>query len=343
MHSLVPVEKESRARKLEGRLEDSESERRRSRGRQARWAREEVIGFDQEKRCAQEACDLGRDMTLFAAARKNRVDDSLRAALRRDEHVALGQISLQGQPASQSRVVASRHDGEPVYGQPPLANSPCLLESHPGDGSFARSDCEVRMALGKRIAGDESTTEHSDPDCRRDLGQVLEKAGKDADFGKVGGRDGERALGLRRIDGLAWQEDVAKPSKRVAKGRFQCLRFGGEHQIVASMDEQGVAEELAKAGESMTDRRLRHAQASSRPGYAANLQQRVERQQEVQIEALEIERRVFVSSHESARCSHTVTSTARSDQATVRTQLLLHRKRQEASSKPDPSLRCIGT
>lgn len=64
----------------------------------------------------------------------------------------------------------------------------------------------------------------------------------------------------------------------------QALRAGGQHQLAVTAYQQGVVEVQAKLSQGMADGGLAFMQAHRRTGHVPLQQQRVEGQQEVEVD-----------------------------------------------------------
>lgn len=100
----------------------------------------------------------------------------------------------------------------------------------------------------------------------------------------IGHHKGELALRVGGFEGGAGLEDPVRRAERVRRVRGQALGQRGELVRVPHSGEQFVAEVAAQPGQRGTHGGLAQPQPLSRPRHTALLQQRVQRQQQVQIQ-----------------------------------------------------------
>ena len=130
--------------------------------------------------------------------------------------------------------------------------------------------------------------------ARRLAAQLGQHRRDAAGFADLGGAEAEHPLGLQRLELVAAVHEAVGRVEQRLDLRRQRLGARGGHHARAAAHEQVILEQLAQPAQAHADRRCAEVQALRRARHAALLRDRMEDDQQVEVDLAEID---FLDGH----------------------------------------------
>jgi len=155
---------------------------------------------------------------------------------------------------------------------------------------YVIADREIQFVGIERIKKRRRTdTVEPQTDTRRDLAQARQQSRNDQDFHAVRQSQPESSRRRRRIEGFVSRYQRLDAGQRGPHRLNQCRRARGQAQALRPSRQELVAEQVPQAREVVAHCRLTDADASRSARDATLREQRVEVNQQVQVDATQID------------------------------------------------------
>lgn len=238
---------------------------------------QQQVGVSDRAAGAEVELAAQRHLALITQATQLDVLEARPLPARGDHHMALRQIRLQIERAIDHRMPLPRHHGHAVH-----ADARVLYGRRERQQHIHRQIERARGQLALQAAAVHAHGRdfHLGGFGRERLHQRRHHGG----FHEIAQADDEALLGDLRLEALRVIEDGAELLQRFAQRVDQPLGQRRGHHLVALAFEQRVVEQVAQARQRMADRRLREVQLLGRLGDAALGVDRVQHDQQVQID-----------------------------------------------------------
>ena len=215
------------------------------------------------------------------AARTSSVAAVNAAAGRRYEEVVERAELVERQPVPDPPVVAAHHAHEALEIERPRAD---VRRREPG-----AEDAEVDLRRLELAAdGAEIHRAHGEAGERRRRLEPVDELRQDRVLHVVGRRDGEGHLRSRRVERPRLLDQPVDVGDQLLHRRGELEPLGRGQHPAGGAQQQRIAEERAQPAERRAHRRLRKVQPARRARDVALAQQRVERDQEVEVDRADI-------------------------------------------------------
>ncbi|CAG9205556.1 hypothetical protein BVI434_1980024 [Burkholderia vietnamiensis] len=238
---------------------------------------------DHERR-GQHARQLHSHLPGKAEPVEHVVDHAARLVPRRDDHVAGCEVLIERQPAAHVRVRRAC-DHHVVVGEPVE-----VVDARRGGGRFLviaerEVDPACRQLVGRDLAVGVNDAEAQ---MRCDALDAREQRRQHGERRVVAGGEHERAVTLRGIEATRAGEPLRHRVERLGGPAGDIVGAHGRLHLVAEPHEQRVADRVAQPRERVAQRRRAHREFVRGSGDRAVAVQRVEREQQVQIETAQV-------------------------------------------------------
>jgi hypothetical protein len=251
------------------------------------------IGIDHHPASGEELVDRHHDPPLETARRQRLVDEAEGTAREAHQQMPRGAVVLQRQRPGGQRMVAPHHDHILPFIETLVQEARRgLLQVAGGQlGQHAGkvADRQVDLALLEQLARiARRQRQYAQRDSGRLVGHDLDQAGRQLGGGRIGHRQHEMVLRLRRIEGPRGQR-VAQLAQRIAHRGPERERQRRGLDAIARAAHQVVADLLAQAPQRIADRRLGGRQVVRGAGEVALGHHLVEHAQQVEVQGTEVE------------------------------------------------------
>jgi hypothetical protein len=223
-------------------------------------------------------------VALLALAREGLVDLALRAADERDHDLRVAREIVERELAPRRERVIGAHRDEATHLEELSRADACWQRRHRSEGEVERAGLDVCEGVGGIDRQDD------DARARRLRVDRREHRGREHTERRVHAADREGARGGARLERAA-AEGRAEIDQRLGDRRGELLAALGGHEALLAAHEELVAEHLAEARERAARGGLGEAQAAACAGHAALGVERVEGDEQVEIERREIRHR----------------------------------------------------
>lgn len=231
------------------------------------------------------------DPALEPLSAEHAVDDARASAAGGDENVTQLGVAPKGEPASACgrRVLLSQKTSKRISKEDPLSkkriDARVELEGLGIEKHWV--NCEIHIAGFEAVAEVRRARDDCQVDRRCLLTDAAEECRQHQHVEEIGRYDAKRPARLGWIERIGLRDRACEAHQPAAQGHGKRLGARGERHPSTSTHEQRILEELPEPAEGMAHRGLRDTGTLRRPGDASLSYQRVERDEQVGVDASE--------------------------------------------------------
>jgi hypothetical protein len=280
VRAFVPDGDHAERRQLERQVEDAEALA--VAARQPLGQHGDHVRAPQDLRHQQEVRDREPHVARPADRRERVVRGRAESAPRRGhQHVIERAVLVEREPLPHARMALAHHADEPLDEQ---RTRPDARRRESG-----AQDPEIDLA-GLEAAPDRAEVHraHREPRPRRPRLEEVHQPGQDRELDVVRCGDREGALGAGGIERARLLDEPDDLAEHLSHRRDQRLPLGGGQHPAGGAQEQRIAKERAQPAERRAHRRLREVQPARRARDVALAQERVQRDQQVEVDRADI-------------------------------------------------------